>query len=817
MPVASSPSVWPYAAGEAAARLRGLKAEDTPLGSREGWSPALRTVLDLALPSQAQIVLFWGPQFVAFYNDAYTPTIGDKHPHAMGRPAVEHWGELWDDLHPLLDRVYTLGETVSAQDRPFQINRHGHLEQVFFDISYSPIREADGAIGGVLCIVSETTERVRTTQALATSREHLRELNEQWRLAQEAGGVNVFQLDIQNDCVYASPGFCRLFGLPEQAVIPSPQIEALRAPQDPDDPGDEMSTTAGRQSGDTPLVVEFPIVRANDGARRWIARSAEIVKDAQGRPVLMRGVVQDVTERHESRRALQALNATLEQRVEQRTRERDRLWRLATEVMVITDLEGRVEAVNPAWHALLGWTEAHLLGRQLLDFVLDEDRQLSAVQMTRMGQGQVLTRFENRWLHKDGSQRTLSWSAVPHEGFIHAVGRDVTAVRESEQRLRHSQKMEAIGQLTGGIAHDFNNMLQGITGALEVMRRRVAKGQVNDLERFMDSATQSAQRAASLVQRLLAFSRRQSLDLRAVDVNALIGSMEELMARTLGEQILLRLDLATDACAAFGDESQLESAILNLAINARDAMPHGGELHLSTRNTRLSEQEAQNFEGLQPGPYLALSVRDTGTGMPADVLAQAFDPFFTTKPLGQGTGLGLSMIYGFAQQAGGHARIDSTPGHGTTVTLLLPHASADTDTAAAPLPPDAEPPALPQGQGEVVLVVEDDPGVRLLVLDVLHEMGYRTLQAPDGRAALPLLRSDTRIDLLVSDVGLPGVNGRQLAEIARLHRPALRVLFMTGYSEYATHRARFLGDNMAMIAKPFRVDELAHRIRHMLH
>ncbi|MDA7417181.1 PAS domain S-box protein [Xenophilus arseniciresistens] len=785
------------------------------MGPQADWPAALRGAIDLILPSQAQIVLFWGPQFVAFYNDAYAPTIGAKHPAAMGRPAVEHWGELWDDLHSLLHRVLARGETVAARDRPFQINRHGHLEQVFFDISYSPIREADARVAGVLCVVSETTDRVRAAQALAASEVHLRELHEQGRMAQEAGGVNVFQLDIQRDCVYASPGFCRLFGLPEQAVIPSSQIEALRAPHDPLDPGDEMSTHVERLSGDAPLVVEFPILRANDGARRWVARRAEIVRDEQGRPVLMRGVVQDVTERHASRRALEALNATLEQRVEQRTRERDRLWRLATDVMVITRLDGRVEAVNPAWHALLGWSEDEMVGRPILELVAPEDRQFSAVQLDRMAEGQVLTRFENRWLHKDGSQRTLSWSAVPHEGFIHAVGRDVTAARESEQRLRHSQKMEAIGQLTGGIAHDFNNMLQGITGALEVMRRRVAKGQVDDLQRFMDSATQSASRAASLVQRLLAFSRRQSLDLRAVDVNALIGSMEELMTRTLGEQIRLQLHLAEDARAAFGDESQLESAILNLAINARDAMPHGGELHLSTSNVQLGEAEVRHIDGLRPGPYLAIAVRDTGTGMPADVLAQAFDPFFTTKPLGQGTGLGLSMIYGFAQQAGGHARIDSAPGQGTTVTLLLPHAPEADALPVAPATP-AQPSALPQGQGEVVLVVEDDPGVRLLVLELLHEMGYATLQAADGRAALPILRSDTRIDLLVSDVGLPGVNGRQLAEIARLHRPELRVLFMTGYSEYATHRAQFLGPGMEMISKPFRVDEIAHRIRDML-
>jgi len=810
MPAPAAPDRWPFAPGEAAACIRALTGDGTPLGPSSQWSAALRTTIDLMLPSQAEIVLFWGPQFVAFYNDTYAPTIGAKHPGAMGRPAREHWAELWDDLHPLLERVLTLGETVSAKDRPFQINRHGHMEEVFFDISYSPVRESDGSVGGVLCIVSETTARVKATRQLAASEEHLRELHEQWRLAQAAGGVGVFVLDIQRDTLTASPGFCRIFGLPEQELHAPADVERLRT--DSAD-GDPVSTRESRSRGTAPLDVEYPIRRADDGALRWIWRRAEIVRDALGQPLLMRGVVQDVTERHEARLALAQLNASLEQRVQERTRELNRIWSLSADLMISVRLDGRIVSVNPAWTQVLGWPDEALVGTDVLALLHPEDVEPSRHALGQLAQGQRLLRYENRFRHHDGSYRSFSWTAVPDtSGQIHAVGRDVTALRESEQRLRHSQKMEAIGQLTGGIAHDFNNMLQGITGAIEVMRRRVAAGRTSDLERFMESASQSAQRAASLVQRLLAFSRRQSLDLKPVDVNALIASMEELMHRSLGEQVRLAVQLAPDARHALGDESQLESAILNLAINARDAMPGGGELRISTANVQLGEAELRAFEGVLPGDYLAIAVADSGTGMSADVLARAFDPFFTTKPIGQGTGLGLSMVYGFARQSRGLVQIDSTPGRGTTVTLCLPRAPE----AAAPVTV-REVAAVPQGDGEVVLVVEDDPGVRLLVREVLAELGYHALEAADGQAALPILQSQARIDLLVSDVGLPGLNGRQVAEIARQHREGLPVLFMTGYAEYATNRAEFLAPGMHMIGKPFAVDQLAHRIRALMH
>jgi signal transduction histidine kinase len=386
-----------------------------------------------------------------------------------------------------------------------------------------------------------------------------------------------------------------------------------------------------------------------------------------------------------------------------------------------------------------------------------------------------------------------------------------TAERErAEASLRQSQKMEAVGQLTGGIAHDFNNMLTGIIGSLEVIRRRIAKGRLDDLGKYMDAASTSADRAAALTQRLLAFSRRQSLDSRPVEINALIRAMTDLIDQALTETITLHLSLKADLPSGLVDPHQLESAILNLAINARDAMPDGGALTIETDFVELDEAQRVTKPGLSPGRYVVLSVSDSGVGMPLEIIEKVFDPFFTTKPIGQGTGLGLSMVYGFAKQSGGAVRIHSQIGLGTSVKLYLPI------TEAQEVKLERAPQGPPQGKGERVLVVEDDSSVRLLVRGVLEELDYRPVEFEDPLSALPYLASDEPIDLMITDVGLPGMNGRELAEAARKYRPLLPVLFVTGYAENAAIRSGFLGTSMAMITKPFSLDELANKVSVML-
>ncbi|MEK1834393.1 MAG: ATP-binding protein [Pseudomonas sp.] len=385
-------------------------------------------------------------------------------------------------------------------------------------------------------------------------------------------------------------------------------------------------------------------------------------------------------------------------------------------------------------------------------------------------------------------------------------------LRLNEEVLRQSQKMEAVGQLTGGIAHDFNNMLTGIIGSLELLRRRLARGRTEDLDSLIDLGVTSANRAAGLTHRLLAFSRRQSLDSKPVQMNTLVVSMGELLLRSINESIHLEMQLDEQLWVAEADPNQLESALLNLVLNARDAMPDGGKLLVKTSNQHLDTGFTAAHSNLQPGDYIVLSVTDTGYGMPQSTINRAFDPFFTTKPIGQGTGLGLSMIYGFSKQSGGHVSIHSEVGKGTTVSLFLPRFSGElledtqVDAQHAPYARD----------GETVLIVEDDPAVRVLVSAVLSELGYAFVEACDADSAVPILDSGQRIDLLISDVGLPGMNGRQLAEIGRQYRPDLKVLFITGYAEHAAVRGGFLDPGMQMITKPFTFDLLTAKVREMI-
>ncbi|MCM2362559.1 MULTISPECIES: ATP-binding protein [unclassified Pseudomonas] len=402
-------------------------------------------------------------------------------------------------------------------------------------------------------------------------------------------------------------------------------------------------------------------------------------------------------------------------------------------------------------------------------------------------------------------QRTL-------ETLEQQVEERTAQLRHNEEALRQSQKMEAVGQLTGGIAHDFNNMLTGIIGSLELLRRRVSRGKLDDLDSLIDLGVTSANRAAGLTHRLLAFSRRQSLDSKPVNINELVSSMGELLQRSINESITLEMHLTDQLWTAEADPNQLESALLNLVLNARDAMPNGGKLVVETTNRHLDSVFTAAFGTLPPGDYVELSISDNGCGIPESVIGRVFDPFFTTKPIGQGTGLGLSMIYGFARQSRGHVTLHSEVGLGTTVSLFLPRFLGET-VLAAPLNPALLPLA---NSGETVLIVEDDPAVRVLVCAVLKELGYGFVEAGDANTALPIIESDQRIDLLISDVGLPGMNGRQMAEIGRQLRPDLKVLFITGYAEHAAVRGGFLDPGMQLITKPFTFDLLTAKVREMI-
>jgi PAS domain S-box-containing protein len=518
--------------------------------------------------------------------------------------------------------------------------------------------------------------------------------------------------------------------------------------------------------------------------------------------------------------ALRHLNETLEHEVEVRTRERDRVWTNSRDLLVVVGADGVFRAISPAWTRVLGHAPEEVMGRSFLEFVDPDDAALTQGKLDAAASGDDLTNFENRYRHQDGSARWISWHTSVEGDLVYAYGRDITAEKEAaaelartQEALRQSQKMEAIGQLTGGIAHDFNNMLAIVIGSLDIARRRLRRGEVG-AERYLENAHEGATRAATLTQRLLAFSRQSPLAPQVLSLNMLVSRMSEMLRRTLGERIALETALAGGLWLANVDPNQLEGAILNLAVNARDAMPDGGKLTVETANVYLDDRYVAREMGLAPGQYVMVAVTDVGTGIGPDILAKVFDPFFTTKPVGKGTGLGLSMVYGFARQSGGHVRIYSELGQGTTVKIYLPRHFGSAEEASAPAPASSIPTAA--SQSETVLVVEDEERVRQMSSDVLRELGYAVHAASSGEEALRMFDELGRVDVLFTDVVMGGMTGRQLAEALLLKSPGLKVLYTTGYTRNAVVHNGVLDPGVAFLPKPFTVEDLAVKLRAVL-
>ncbi|WP_257714383.1 PAS domain-containing protein [Roseomonas populi] len=672
-------------------------------------------------------------------------------------------------------------------------------------------RDAAGAPVRMIGAMLDLTPRTEAERAR-------REAEERLRLAATAARIGTFDFRVAEGVLSWDDRCRELFGLPPG--VPVSYEDSFLAGLHPEDRvrADAAVVRALDPAGSGAFNVEYRTIGIVDGVERWVSASGE-TSFQDGAPMRLVGTVLDITARKRAEEALQRLNLTLEQQVAERTADRNRLWQLSADIVMVARLDGTITAANPAWAVVLGWTEAELVGRAFLDLVHPEDLARTCELVAGLSAGMAPRRFENRTRGRDGRYRWIAWTAVPGEGLINAVGRDVTTEREAaealaraEESLRQSQKMEAVGQLTGGIAHDFNNLLTGITGSLELLRRRVAQGRLEDVDRYVTAAQGAAKRAAALTHRLLAFSRRQTLDPRPTEVNRLVAGIEELVRRTVGPEIALEVVPAAGLWTVLVDPNQLENALLNLCINARDAMPDGGRIAIGTANTWVDAGAAAEI-GLEEGDYVTLRVTDTGTGMAPEVVERAFDPFFTTKPLGQGTGLGLSMIYGFVRQSGGGVRVQSEPGRGTTMCLFLPrhHGVAEAEAVQARA-------ALPHADaGETVLVVDDEATVRMLVAEVLEEFGYTAVEAADGASGLKVLQSDLRVDLLITDVGLPGgMNGRQLADAARVLRPEVKVLFITGYAENAAIGSGQLEPGMHVLTKPFEIGALAARIRDVI-
>ncbi|MDI2590499.1 PAS domain-containing protein [Pseudomonas sp. N3-W] len=820
----------------------------SPLGAASTWPQSLRTAVDIVIHSPMPMLLLWGPQLTQIYNDGFAVLSGSKHPDAFGQPTHQVWPEFQDFTAPIFSAVLQ-GQVRSYSERRFTLQRDGHDSDFWLDLTYSPIRDESAKVAGILVTAIETNERRRIALELRqrsdASLKAQHETEQRLQLALAAtDAVGTWDWDIGEDRFIADAHFAQLHGIDPARASQLPISDYLHGVH-PEDRAMVARSIKHCITHGTEYAEEYRLLQP-DGQLRWVFARGRCYKDHHGRPMRFLGAALDLTERKHTEQALRQSQTELQLIIN------------AMPILIsYVDREERFRLNNAAYLDWYGLTPQELFGRTIHDVLGDEAYAPRAEYIAQALAGKPCS-FSIDTRHRDGSTRHALMNYLPRHGADGAVnGFYIFVIDETERTqteealrnlndtleerviartqqlaeanqrlqnemfereraedaLRHAQKMEAVGQLTGGIAHDFNNMLTGIIGSLDLMQRYIADGRTAEIERFMEAAVSSANRAASLTHRLLAFSRRQSLDRKPLNANELVHSLEDLLSRTKGDHIELKLQLADEVWPVSTDVSQLENALLNLVINARDAMPDGGELVIETANVYLDGSDITTLESIKAGDYLMIAVSDNGTGMSPSVRAKAFDPFFTTKPIGQGTGLGLSMIYGFAQQSGGHVSLDSVPGQGTSVRLYLPrlYFGAPQNTL---LPLTSEAPAAIAG--ETVVLVEDDPAVRMLVLNLLSELGYQAHEAQDAKAALPLLESSLRVDLLVTDVGLPGMNGRQLAEIARQHRPDLKVLFMTGYAEKAAERQGFLEEGMDMVAKPFSIDLLANKIREMI-
>lgn len=535
-----------------------------------------------------------------------------------------------------------------------------------------------------------------------------------------------------------------------------------------------------------------------DGGHVDVSLSISPIRSTTGEIVGASKFARDITE---SKRTQAALNQEIE--------ERRRIFETSQDLILVTDTAGNFVQVSPSSTAILGYRPEEMLGHSAVEFVHADDLENTRKEMRSARRGRQIRNFETRYVHKDGHPVKLTWMGTWSEPVQRHffIGRDLTEKEAAEAQVRQAQKMDAVGQLTGGVAHDFNNILTVITGTIGMLSDAVAdKPELATIARMIDEA---ADRGANLTKHLLAFARKQPLQPREIDVNALVLETAKLLHPTLGEHIQIAPLLNKDAWTAMVDPNQLSTAILNLAINARDAMPNGGKLALETGNVYLDDAYAAMHSEVGVGHYVMIAVSDTGTGISPENLERVFDPFFTTKAIGKGTGLGLSMVFGFVKQSGGHIKIYSELGHGTTVKLYLPRATGTEQT-----PAEAVASARVEGGNETILVVEDDVMVRNYVLTQVQSLGYTTLEASNAAEALALIDANPNIDLLFTDVIMPGhMNGRQLADEAIRRRPALKTLYTSGYTENAiVHHGR-LDSGVLLLAKPYRKSELARMIR----
>lgn len=662
--------------GECARQLRGIDWASTPLGEVDDWPLSLQTALRIVLNSQFPMMVHWGPQLITFYNDAYAPSLGNKHPGNLGSPAKHWWAEIWDQLTPIFDQVLA-GQAYYVEDARYTPDRDGGSREAYFTHCHSPLWDDQGQIAGIFLVVTETT----------------------------------------------------------------------------------------------------------------------------------RGILAE--------RRLKDINAHLEELVVERTEDRNALWQLSQDMMLRCTPDGLITAVNPAWTECLGWLEAELIGSDLFELLHPDDVAHTREVAAELAHGINHTRFDNRYRHKDGSYRWISWSSRADDGTVNAVGRDFTeeqrridALVLAQDAMRQSQKMEAVGQLTGGVAHDFNNLLTIMRSSVDFLRRPGLSEARR--QRYLSAVSETVDRAAKLTAQLLAFARRQALKPEVFEVGQKLRVLTDMLNTLMGERIVVITRLPDTPCFIEADTNQFENALINLAVNARDAMAGAGTLVVELRhNVPLP---AIRGHAAAPGRFAQILMTDTGGGIADDTLGRIFEPFFTTKEVGKGTGLGLSQVFGFAKQSGGDVTVHSVYGQGAVFSVFLP----EIVPASEPLPRlTIDETAAPMGTGQRVLVVEDNIEVGRFAAQMLEDLGYSPVWAVNAEEALSILGHDgAGFDVVFSDVVMPGMGGLELARILKARLPRLPVVLATGYShELAQDGAQ----GYELLNKPYSTEELGQILRRCTH
>jgi signal transduction histidine kinase/DNA-binding response OmpR family regulator len=882
----------------------------TSLGSPENWPNSFKVAVRLLLTSRFEMWLGWGPDINFLYNDAYTPTLGAKHPRSLGVPTKILWAEIWDDIKDRLASVYNEGKATWDKGLLLLLDRNGYREETYHTFSYSPLIGDTGKVEGVFCAVSEETERViserrlNTLRLLASGLAVAETSDAVYAAACEAVGSNLQDLPFGALYVFEDRGRASLVcshGIEKghqmapaqmtardcpwdwQAVraarVPSLVVDIAEGVEAPKGPWDRspkrlvllpLSSAGGAEAKGFLICGLNPYLRESDeyiGFLEMIAgqiaaglAGAEAFEMERQRTAALSEAVRL---RDEAADKLQELNARLATEVEVRRAEADRMRSLFEQapsfMCILRGPEHRFELVNEAYMQLVGKRD-ELVGLtvrealpdvegqgffELLDEVYSTGKpyigRAVPVSLQRSQDGSAEPRFVNLIyqpiFNSDGSvsgifvdgfdvthqkraedqlqqlNRTLELRVNERteelRNAVEKLERESVERRAAEQALRQAQKMESLGKLTGGVAHDFNNLLQVVSGNLQLLSKDI---QGNSLaERRIHNALAGVTRGSKLASQLLAFGRRQPLEPKAVNARRLIQNMDDMLRRALGEEIELETVLSGGLWNTLIDPGQLENAILNLAINARDGMNGRGRLTIETANAMLDDAYAEAHEDVKSGQYVMIAVTDTGSGIPADILDRVIEPFFSTKGEGKGSGLGLSMVYGFVKQSGGHLKIYSEVGHGTTVRIYLPRVMEAEDTIEdlrnVPV----------TGGTETVLVVEDDDEVRETSVALLTELGYRVLKAGDAQSAYAILSSGIAVDLLFTDVVMPGpMRSPELARKAKELLPGVAVLFTSGYTENAIVHGGRLDAGVELLSKPYTREALARKVRQVL-